>query len=101
LTAAGKDRCALAYVHLREDATRYAAAPQLPLPPPPSGEAGTLADANSKSLNPTLSKDPEIVGLRAALERISRWERYGGEDSKPLVYPVDIAKQALAALREA
>lgn len=27
----------------------------------------------------------------AQLRRISRWERYGGEDSEPLVYPKDIA----------
>lgn len=27
----------------------------------------------------------------ATLGRISRWERYGGEDSEPLVYPKDIA----------
>lgn len=38
--------------------------------------------------------------LRAVLERIARWERYGGEDSKPLVYPVDIARAALSTAKE-
>lgn len=43
--------------------------------------------------------DPQTVSAllarldkaEAQLRRISRWERYGGEDSEPLVYPKDIA----------
>lgn len=37
-----------------------------------------------------------IMVMQTALERIAKWERYGGQDSKPLVYPTTIAKEALA-----